>query len=230
MDLNRSIKHILHVIAFLIHVVLFLKLTGFFENTDRFQDPFEIYGSTLAILLYFLKLLTFTGLPISLLNAVGILILDVFPKPARVARRSAPLLDPFISIRVVTRGSYPDLIRRNVERNLSICEEFGLDKFLIEIVTDREIGGLPRSAKLREIVVPGDYSTLSGTKFKARALQYALEPHVNILNDDDWIVHLDEETQLTHSALVGITNFLIENKYFCYRILIFYLINLKMSI
>ena len=57
------------------------------------------------------------------------------------------------------------------------------------------------------------YRTKTGAKFKARALQYGLEPSVRILQDDDWIVHLDEETVLTHSALVGILNFVQDNKY-----------------
>ncbi len=44
---------------------------------------------------------------------------------------------------------------------------------------------------------PRDYRTKSGARFKARALQYCLEDDVNILQDSDWIVHLDEETLLT---------------------------------
>ena len=87
-----------------------------------------------------------------------------------------------------------------------------MDKFVIEVVTDKEIGSMPRSAKVREIVVPDEYRTPAGTKFKARALQYALEPYVDILNDDDWIVHLDEETIVTNSSLIGILNFIHENK------------------
>lgn len=34
---------------------------------------------------------------------------------------------------------------------------------------------------------------------KARALQYCLEDDVNVLRDDDWICHLDEETLLTEN-------------------------------
>jgi egghead protein (zeste-white 4 protein) len=65
----------------------------------------------------------------------------------------------------------------------------------------------------RELVVPENYRTKTDAKYKARALQYALEDSVNILNDEDWIVHLDEETLLTKSSLVGILNFLYENKH-----------------
>ena len=46
-------------------------------------------------------------------------------------------------------------------------------------------------------MVPSDYKSKTGALNKSRALQYCLEDDVNMLNDDDWIVHLDEETLLT---------------------------------
>lgn len=45
------------------------------------------------------------------------------------------------------------------------------------------------------------FSTKNGAKFKARALQFCLEDDVNILRDEDWIVHLDEETLLSENAV-----------------------------
>ncbi|KAK7503823.1 hypothetical protein BaRGS_00004946 [Batillaria attramentaria] len=57
------------------------------------------------------------------------------------------------------------------------------------------------------------YRTPHGTLFKARALQYSLEPEVDILSDDDWIIHLDEETLLTEDAVVGIINFVSEGRH-----------------
>jgi egghead protein (zeste-white 4 protein) len=47
--------------------------------------------------------------------------------------------------------------------------------------------------------------------FSKRSLQYALEDSVNILKDDDWIVHLDEETYVLESAVLGIFDFAIKN-------------------
>ncbi|EJW73993.1 hypothetical protein WUBG_15096, partial [Wuchereria bancrofti] len=49
--------------------------------------------------------------------------------------------------------------------------------------------------------VPSAYRTKSGAQFKSRALQYCLEDGVNILQDDNWIVHLDEETLLTNNSV-----------------------------
>ena len=81
---------------------------------------------------------------------------------------------PFLSFRVVTRGLFPELVAKNVERNLETCYKVGLEHFQIEVVTDRPIH-LPAQRHVREIVVPEDYRPPNGCKFKARALQYCLE-------------------------------------------------------
>lgn len=46
-----------------------------------------------------------------------------------------------------------------------------------------------------------------------RSLQYALEDYVNVLKDEDWIVHLDEETHVLESAVLGIFKFTCDNKH-----------------
>ncbi len=61
--------------------------------------------------------------------------------------------------------------------------------------------------------MPSSYHTKSGALNKSRALQFALEEEVNILSDDDWLVHLDEETLLTESSLRGILNFVADGKH-----------------
>lgn len=43
--------------------------------------------------------------------------------------------------------------------------------------------------------------TKTNAKFKARALQYCLEHNVTNLRDEDWVVHLDEETLLTLNSV-----------------------------
>jgi len=113
---------------------------------------------------------------------------------------------PFLCFRVVTRGNYPDLVRSNVERNIKTCYRVGLDNFKFEVVTDNALN-LPKNALVRELVVPVDYQTRKRSLFKARALQYCNEPAVNILSNDDWVVHLDEETLLTEASTIGLANF-----------------------
>lgn len=72
---------------------------------------------------------------------------------------------------------------------------------------------LPKHRRIREIVVPKEYRTKTGALFKSRALQYCLEDSVNVLNNNDWIVHLDEETLLTENSVRGIINFVLDGKH-----------------
>ena len=44
-------------------------------------------------------------------------------------------------------------------------------------------------------------------------LQYCLEDGVNMLKNEDYVVHLDEETVLTEDAVKGILNFISDNKH-----------------
>ncbi|KAH9505687.1 hypothetical protein Btru_055500 [Bulinus truncatus] len=124
--------------------------------------------------------------------------------------RQSPLLSPFLCFRVVTRGLYPDLVIKNVQQNIQTCEKVGIQNYIIEVVSDESIR-LKNMKRCRQIVVPRDYKTKSGSLFKARALQYALEPGIDTLVPGDWIVHLDEETVLTEDAVVGIVNFAVES-------------------
>jgi len=174
-------------------------------------DPWERYGWIWTPVLYFLRLLTFLALPQVIFNALGLILFNAFPE--KVILKGSPLLAPFICIRVVTRGDYPELVKKNVTRNLNLCLDVGLENFIVEVATDRHIPGLKEFARVREVVVPPTYVTKSGALFKARALQYCLEEDVNILSDNDWIVHLDEETILTDNAIRGILNFVYDGKH-----------------
>ena len=83
---------------------------------------------------------------------------------------------------------------------------------MIEVVTDKELN-LPSHPRIREVVVPTSYSNHSGCHFKARALQFGLEDEHNILGDNNWIVHLDEETVTTENVVEGIVNFVSAEKH-----------------
>ncbi|KAK6180578.1 hypothetical protein SNE40_012709 [Patella caerulea] len=114
--------------------------------------------------------------------------------------------------RVVTRGLYPELVKTTLQRNIDICMKLGLSNYVFEVVTDNLIG-ITESLNVREVVVPDSYQTKHGSRYKARALQYCLEEGVNILSGNDWIIHLDEETLITESSLIGVINFINDGKY-----------------
>ena len=82
---------------------------------------------------------------------------------------------PFICFRVVTRGDFPGLVRTNVQRNVNICRDAGLENFMVEVVTGKSVILAANCLWTRELVVPPSYKTQSGALFKARALQYCLE-------------------------------------------------------
>ena len=119
---------------------------------------------------------------------------------------------PFMCFRVVTRGLYPDLVRKNVERNIQTCQKVGNDNFKFEVVTDNSGSlNLQKSLLVHELVVPTGNVTRNNSQFKARALQYCNEPEVSMLSNDDWVVHLDEETLLTEASAIGLANFASED-------------------
>ncbi|KAK3595735.1 hypothetical protein CHS0354_025359 [Potamilus streckersoni] len=91
-----------------------------------------------------------------------------------------------------------------------MCQRIGLEKFKFEIVTDIRLD-LRTSMFIREIVVPKEYTTSNNSLYKARALHYCLENKINMLSNDDWIVHLDEETILTEESVIGLANFAANN-------------------
>lgn len=120
---------------------------------------------------------------------------------------------PHLCFRVVTRGLYPELVQNNVRSNLMTCIESGLTNFSIEIVTDVDIHMSEQDDRIRQIVVPIGYESSTRARFKARALQYALEPGTSPVQDEDYVVHLDEETIITKNVINGIINFALDGKH-----------------
>ncbi|CAH1183805.1 unnamed protein product [Ceutorhynchus assimilis] len=213
LSIGSRTKHLLHCVLFVTILVLF----QYFSSTLKVPeaslaeiDPWIQYGILGACILYALRFVTFLSLPQVVFNLIGLTFYNCFPD--KVTLKGSPLLAPFICIRIVTRGDFPDLVKHNVNRNMNKCIDAGLENFLIEVVSDKSIG-LESHRRIRELVVPKDYQTSSGALFKARALQYCLEEKVNILSDNDWIVHLDEETLLTENSVRGILNFVMDGKH-----------------
>ncbi|XP_074598118.1 beta-1,4-mannosyltransferase egh [Brevipalpus obovatus] len=180
------------------------------DNVNTF-DPFQVYGTFFASFLYFVRFLALLALPQCCFNFFGLLLYNAFHK--RVILKYSPSEAPFICLRTVTRGYYPNLVCENVQQNIKTCSLVGLENFLIEVVTDKSIDGLIQHPRVRQVVVPPDYQTKTGALYKARALQYALEEGINMLKDNDYIVHLDEETLLTENCVRGILNFAADGEH-----------------
>ena len=111
--------------------------------------------------------------------------------------------------RIVTSGKNIDVVLSTIRRCQGEMAKTPLAPYLIEVVIDecRNVALLPDDdVDVRVIVVPREYVTPNNSRFKARALHYALL-HSQI-SDTTWIVHLDEETQPTQSAIKGICKFI----------------------
>lgn len=194
------------------HLALMSLFFAVFRLLYKYQEPnWDEYGNVAYVLLIF-RLLPLLSLPFCLFNFIGLYTFPLQLPQINCESSVKGFAAPFLSFRVVTRGLYPELVAKNVERNLETCYKIGLEHFQFEVVTDRPIH-LPAQRHVREIVVPEDYHAPNGCKFKARALQYCLEPHVNILSDEDWIIHLDEETIVTPDSVKGVFNFAAKGEF-----------------
>lgn len=126
--LSSWTKHLLHCALLVFVISVFeiwsggIKLSADVQNTFNF-NPWERYGYIWCSMLYLLRCLTFLPLPQVLLNFGGLTLYNAFQD--KVVLKGSPLLAPFICIRIVTRGDYPQLVQANVARNMARCLETG---------------------------------------------------------------------------------------------------------
>uniref|UniRef100_A0A915MGX6 Glycosyltransferase 2-like domain-containing protein n=1 Tax=Meloidogyne javanica TaxID=6303 RepID=A0A915MGX6_MELJA len=216
MPLSSELKYFLHLIAFICWISLVeifygvLSFDFFRKSGNDFEDFGEDFNPIERFIVIDIDGVVGKVLPQCICNSLGLVLFNGFKD--KIKLKSTPLFAPFICFRVVTKGNFPELVKMNLEKNLQTCHEAGLESFIFEVVTDKSVN-LPHCNRVREVVVPLDYRTKTGAKFKSRALQYCLEDKVNIFGDDDWIVHLDEETLLSVNSVNGILNFCEDGKH-----------------
>lgn len=140
-------------------VVVIFKLDDFFYEVDFL----ERYGLWIIICLYFVRFLMFLMLLLLIFNFFGFVLYNLY---FGVLEFKGVCVNGFlICFRVVMKGMCLDLVKRNVERNINICNGFGLSNFMFEVVIDRFIGFL-RSLLVREIVVLFNYRMVKKMLFK----------------------------------------------------------------
>jgi hypothetical protein len=117
------------------------------------------------------------------------------PLPAGHDLRSAPDLRRLrrLHVCVVSKGVNQAALRRTYERLLPLMD----DRMRLDVVTDLPVD-------LPHIRVPADFTT-TRARFKARALEY-YRVTMN-LTEDDWVLHLDEETVLDRDGLEACLRF-----------------------
>lgn len=113
----------------------------------------------------------------------------------------APPLPNTVVFRYVTRGTNNAVLCSAVQSVVKTMAAVPLFPYAIEVITETPQDGLP--PEVTERVVPSWYFTQRGSRWKARALQYAVEQSHG-LPDDAWVFHCDEESHLTRSVVRGI--------------------------
>ena len=185
-------------LVFLVPFVAILLLQGIVWTRSLPDTPLE-------------AVLIFLTVPwsLQLLSAIPGLIGLFLYRPERP--RFVPLrpFDKLVCYRVVSRGHNLTALRQTVQSIRAEMQHLPLFPYRIEVVTDLEVDP-GRGDDLVHLVVPKSYRTPNGTRYKARALQYALE-HSD-LPDDAWIMHLDEESHVSPQVIRGIQNAVAEEE------------------
>ncbi len=114
-----------------------------------------------------------------------------------------------VCFRLVTRGTNIEAMLKSVHAVRATMAQAPLFPYSVEVVTDRVLP-LPDLDNVTSIIVPEEYQTPKGARFKARALDYALA--ASPVSDATWLFHLDEETHVTPSVARGIRNAIVEEE------------------
>ena len=153
----------------------------------------------------FWKYMALLSLPSLTFSMVGHII---FPPVLR--KRMAPLetlkktFKHKVFFRIVTRGKHPNLVRSHVTHASNVLRSvLPFNQYCLEVATDAALDletFCPGMAT--ELLLPKGFAPVGGAKFKARALQYAIE--ASSAEPGDWIVHLDEETRFDAETVRGV--------------------------
>lgn len=164
------------------------------------------YGQhTIVALTAFAFLLPF---PLAMISLYGILRHGSLAKISLDGKTTATLI-----LRIVTRGKNVAAVQQTVHALDTQAKSFTRHTGTtveMEVVSDDALSLPKTSTRTKLLIVPTDFTTKSGTTYKARALHYANT--VSDANDLDYIVHLDEETRLTQHTLYAIVAFINKHK------------------
>jgi len=98
----------------------------------------------------------------------------------------------------------PPVVYQAIKRVHEVCKAVGYTKYQVDLVTDTRV---PKKAvkkvNARNVVVPSNYQTKPPVKYKARALQYAVDQRKKRrqANARRWIYLLDEESMVTEQTV-----------------------------
>lgn len=205
---SSAIYYVSLVIPIVLNVALFYLL--FYSIEQDSLDNLNQY------ILFYLKFFWLTGAIVALTNIIGLL---WFGNPKAHNDRAVASLAQYgwpaakLIVVFVSRGDNAAALARSI----SATEELLIDMNVnhrIDVVTDILVSDtLSHAASpVNFHLVPAGYVTVNQAKWKARALHYVVEQHRTDVSmssyEGTWVLHLDEESQLTESAVAGIAEFI----------------------
>lgn len=115
-----------------------------------------------------------------------------------------------IQITTIARKDTLPALNRTIQSVLSEAPKF-LKDWRIDLLTEEDADGLNKlrqewknEEKINFLVVPSNYQTKNGTKYKARAHQYALDFR-KTKDQNTYIYHLDEDSSVVENTIASIS-------------------------
>ena len=119
-------------------------------------------------------------------------------------------INPKKMIFQITTIGHMEIVQESIDNINRICKEVGYHNYKIVVVSEVE----ESFENAVTTSVPQNYSTFNNAKYKARALQYAIEQREqngeNI--DSVWVYHLDDESMITNQGLLSILDHADNNR------------------
>ena len=105
----------------------------------------------------------------------------------------------------------PPVVCQAIKRVHDVCKIVGYAKYQVDLLTDKKVPKkVVKKANARNVVVPSKYQTKPPVKYKARALQYAVDQRKKRrqANARRWIYLLDEESMVTEQTVRALLQYI----------------------
>jgi egghead protein (zeste-white 4 protein) len=131
-----------------------------------------------------------------------------FHKYKRVSLNPIPIgLDKKIIFQICSKNA-PPIVDDVINRIHQVCLEVGYKNYEVNLLIDNNQRGKTFS-NANVVMVPPSYRTRMGSKYKARALQYAIEERrrQGMIDEKLWIYLLDEESFVTRQTVISLMKY-----------------------
>lgn len=149
------------------------------------------------------------ALPYTISSFIG---LALFRTNSVIINDNKKVKEKTLYILTVSKGTNPDSVIRALNDMSYIKDDLKINSInvIYYLVVDEPCDVVYHDYGIKIVVVPNTFGT-KYAKYKARALEY-FRKYIQLKNED-WILHLDEESVLKKSDLHQCIEFILEDKY-----------------